>query len=509
MTINLRRAKSATRRAALLLALCLVLLLRTGHASADTLPLQQARQAGHEQYVQLMQRVDQAFGKLQPQVIKPAQGYLAHPYLIPAGYYQDMWDWDGFFIGYHLENAGQPQYLKWWVLNFAKAVDDKGYVAGRITTQGPSPVFGTFTIKPFLAQGALLAAQGLDDYAWIVPIYAKLKRVIEYRETVAFDTHYGLFYWENAGESGADNSVVLSNDPKRENSIIAADMNTWQLREYLAMSHIAGKLGHRRDETMYQVKAAKLRRNMLKYLWYPADESFWNIVRSTGKPVKRVSFQNFVPLIQGIVPKQDGRAMIKRYLWNEQYMLTAYGLRSLSVQDPDYTNQNMIVPYSNWRGPIWIVANYLYAVALKRYGFAPEARQLAYMMGELTLNDIRENGTMHEDYDADTGAPLAPTPRQSRGHLLGFVGWDLLVQDMLHGAVSGQWPELSLSDHDAGIQRTDEPPRATAQSVGLPESAFAQCHARRSGCASVLKVIALKSSAAGLNSRVVGVPEWF
>ena len=42
--------------------------------------------------------------KLAPQTIHPAEGAIKYPYLIPAGYYPQMWDWDGFFIGVHWAN---------------------------------------------------------------------------------------------------------------------------------------------------------------------------------------------------------------------------------------------------------------------------------------------------------------------------------------------------------------------------------------------------------------------
>jgi alpha,alpha-trehalase len=51
------------------------------------------------------------FGRLQPQVIRPAEGYLKYPYLIPAGFYKQMWDWDGFFMGNHLASIGKKKKL--------------------------------------------------------------------------------------------------------------------------------------------------------------------------------------------------------------------------------------------------------------------------------------------------------------------------------------------------------------------------------------------------------------
>jgi len=72
----------------------------------------------------------------------------------------------------------------------------------------------------------------------------------------------------------------------------------------------------------------------------------------------------------------------------------------------------MIDPYSNWQGPIWINTNYLYFLALKRYGFDDEAAQLAGILGRLVLADIHRWGSMHECYHAETGEGLAPTAEQ-------------------------------------------------------------------------------------------------
>jgi hypothetical protein len=53
-------------------------------------------------------------------------------------------------------------------------------------------------------------------------------------------------------------------------------------------------------------------------------------------------------------------------------------------------------------------------------------------LAEVLHKDIAKWGSMHEDHDAETGAGLAPTPEQSRGgKFAGFVGWNLLGEDML------------------------------------------------------------------------------
>ena len=403
---------------------------------------------------QLYQNLSREFDKLRPQVIMPADGYLENPYMIPAGFYKQMWDWDGFFIGNHLAslNPENGKYLMYWALNFIKSIDSTGYIAGCITTNGPRPIFGRFAIKPFLSQGAYFASESMGDYSWLESHYPALKQVILNREAFQKDKETGLFFWEIAMQSGADNNPALNyfqDDPK---SYLACDINTWQYREYVAMARIAEKLGQAEDVNYYTARANTLKNHIVQLLWFDEDQTFYNIERQTKEPKKCVSFSNFIPLIEDFISEEDGAAMITRYLLNEKHMLAPYGLRSLSAADPEYNNKNVIIPFSNWQGPVWPIANYLYSIALVNYGFEDEATRLAAHMGKLLLDDIYAYGSMHENYHADTGAPLAPTAEQSEnGIFTGFVGWNLLTQNMLQGATGGEWLLLQLKK-DRAIQ---------------------------------------------------------
>ncbi len=386
-----------------------------------------------------LDQVSSAYAKLEPQSIRPAEGFIKYDYLIPAGYYKQMWDWDGFFIGSHLAQQGKPQYLKYWVLDFAGAIDQDGYVAGCITTKGPRPLMGRFAMKPFLAQGAVIASEGLNDYSWVKPIWENMRKVITYREQTQFDPKYGLFFWENAISSGADNNVALTNDPKDKSAILATDISTFQYREYQAMAKLADNLGYKDEADEYRKKASALKAAMLQRMWFADEAMFYNIRRDTGKPVKRISYSSFVPLIADILPGASAKQMITRYMLNKDFMLAPYGVRSLSKQDPEYNNAAIIVPYSNWQGPIWINANYMNYISLKKYGFNKEAAELSDILGRMVVADINKWGSMHEDYDAETGAGLAPTPEQSENHVFsGFVGWNLLAQDMLQCEAKGK-----------------------------------------------------------------------
>ena len=374
------------------------------------------------------------FAKLAPQTVRPAEGFIQHPYLIPAGYYNQMWDWDGFFIGLHWTNQdpADAKYLRDWAVSFASSADAHGYVAGCITPKGPRPLFGKFAMKPFLAQGALFAAQTLHDYEWIRPVWPAMQRIAEYRKSTQYDAKWGLWFWDNAMQSGADNNAALTNDPKDRSAILAVDASVYAMREYAAMAAIATKLGDTTAARSYREQASATRHAILSKLWLPDEAIFLNRRRDNGAWIRVINWTGFLPLVDGLLSPADAKRVITRHLLNPAEMRSEYGFRSLSKADPAYNNEAIINPYSNWRGPIWINANFLHWIALRRYGYKDEAHWLAVTLARELHRDIEKWGSMHEDYSAETGEGLAPTVGQSPGgKFAGFVGWNLLALDML------------------------------------------------------------------------------
>lgn len=405
-----------------------------------------ARAADKNDMKATYEELKSVFDELSQRTIHPAEGYLKYPYLIPAGYYTQMWDWDGFFIGNYFCSKGKPEYLKYWALNLIEGVDSKGYVSGCATTKGPRPIFGDFSMKPFLAQGVLFASEGLNDFQWIRPYYDKLKLTIRYREETQRDGKTGLYFWQNAMQSGADNNVALNYFTEDKRSFLACDASTLQAREYEAMAVIASRLGNDEESGQFMRKAMQLRDAINRYLWCDSDKTYYNVDRETGAFYKRISYSNFWPLFDRIASKADGRAMIRRYLIDARHMKSRYGFRSLSLQDPDYNNRNMINPFSNWQGPIWMVANYVDAIILKHYGFEKEVEWVAETLGKMLISDYKECGSLHECYDAETGAPLAPadTYVDADGKFIGFVSWNLCIENIFQGLVDGRWMTLLI-----------------------------------------------------------------
>jgi alpha,alpha-trehalase len=254
-----------------------------------------------------------------------------------------------------------------------------------------------------------------------------MQRVVSYRERTQYDSKWGLWFWDNAMQSGADNNAALTNDPKDRSAILAVDSSVYAMREYLAMAVLARKLGDPKAARAYGQRALATRRAILRQLWSAKDAMFWNRRRDTGEVIRVIDWTGFLPLVDGLLSRGEGRRMIRLHLLNAAEMRSEFGFRSLAKSDKAYNNDAIIDPYSNWRGPIWINANFLDWIALRRYGFPAESRWLAVALAGALHLDIAKWSSMHEDYSAETGEGLAPTVAQSPGgKFAGFVGWNLL-----------------------------------------------------------------------------------
>ncbi len=246
--------------------------------------------------------IEKKFSEINHKVIQPAEGYLKYPYLIPAGYYKQMWDWDGFFMANHFISQDKPEYMQYWALNLLEGVDEEGYVSGCATTKGPRPIFGKFSMKPFLSQGVYFASIKMNDFTWVEEYYESLMKVLEYRDQTQLDKEYGLYFWDNAMQSGADNNPALNYFWQEDHrSYLAPDVSTFQLKEILAQSKIAEALGKEEDATILQAKADKLEKAINKYLWCEEDQIYYTVDRETGDFYRHISYSSFIPLIQKIL----------------------------------------------------------------------------------------------------------------------------------------------------------------------------------------------------------------
>ena len=366
-------------------------------------------------------------------VVKPPKGILKHQYLVPAGPYFQLFDWDMYFMGVALSYDGVGEPVADSVKDFLEFVDEyanwPGYTPREIA---PDALWALpEQCKPFLAQAAVRASRTMGDYRWLLEPngsskktnYAKLADTLRFWENTRRAPD-GFFVWYDGVESGVDNNPAVSDNPSQVTE--GVDLQCYIYREYQAMAVLAEKLGKHDDAEKYKAKADDLENRVREKMWSEADGMFLNIDSRSGHFVNIKTWTNFVPLWAGIATRSQAERMIADHVLNSREFWCDYGLRTLAPGEPLYNPRS-----GYWRGPVWVISNYLVMHGLMRYGHLAEARQLAERTVNLLTDDIRKTGGMNENYDPDNGAPAAG------GH---FLSWNLLAEHMEEEAADGSDP---------------------------------------------------------------------
>ena len=409
------------------------------------------------------------------------KGVLKHPYLVPAGPYNQEWDWDSLFLGVATLEWGSRAYLEGSMLNFLAATNvSNGNVTGCLTPTLPTVCsssskeheVGLRHAKPLIIQGAWLAARAPGGSS---RAFAPYRRQME--ALLAFwdrpprrDAQTGLRTWHDQMESGADN-CVLSRCPSARSAcwtegqaytLASADVMVYLQREHVAYARFldawaaedelldaetratggkthgaleqAPKVEKRAAAAHHRRAADALTRTLNERLWRADLGYHMAINTSTRAAIEAKTYVLALPLWAGLVNASQAAAIARTLA--SPTMLSAVGLRSSSADDPRYSNADIIVPYSNWRGPMWVNANALACYGLMRYGFRKLALDIAHRVTDTLARDLRASGQWHEAYSTADGAPLAAP---------GFLSWDTLSAELLPNLMRGLDP-LSLED---------------------------------------------------------------
>ncbi|MGA3328949.1 MAG: trehalase family glycosidase [Terriglobia bacterium] len=378
--------------------------------------------------VELAQLIKQY--KYKESTVRPPQGLLKYEYLVPGGKYSRLFDWDMNFIGVALSYDGKGMELAHSVQDFLLFTDvsdaRRGWTPREITPEAPEAL--PQMCKPFLAQAALRATRTMGNINWLRDHYGALASPLQFWET-ARRANDGLFRWFNGGESGVDNNPAVSSYPTDVTE--GVDLQCYLYREYVAMAILSRKLGHTTQGGEFQQQADDLKRLIQQKMWSEADGIFLNIDSRTGQFVRIKSWTNFVPLWAGVATREQAQRMIRQHLLNPGEFWAPSGIRTLAADEPLYDPQS-----GYWRGPVWVVSNYLLMHGLMNYGFQREAREIAAKTVSLLLRDLLVHGCMSENYQPETGEPA----RCER-----LVGWNLLAEHMQEEAQTGSDP-TNLTD---------------------------------------------------------------
>lgn len=377
--------------------------------------------------------------------------------------------WDAAFAGVGVLPFGGAPYLVGSMRNFLELADAEGAVPGCLTPAGASTTLAH--AKPVIIWSLWLAARSTGDVVSLAPLADKMRALLRFWDMSRSDARTGLVVWYDTMECGADDlpwaRVASKHTPAWDESRDAYALAAPDAHTFLAMEHRAFALfleawGGAPDEVrLHRARARAIMRAMNEHLWRWEDDGDAAPAALAGAapvvapsaarglyvaydvkertPLVRRTYQAAWPLWQGMAPSNAARdAAIATILSPDLW--AAHGIRSTSNLDPAYTLQDVITPYSNWRGPVWINVNIVLAYTLASCGKTTEALELGRRLVAMLARDIRARGGMHECYDGDSGEPLASAS-------LNFLSWNCLAASLLENLEAGVNPFL-LGDED-------------------------------------------------------------
>ena len=345
----------------------------------------------HEENVRLVQEHVRVRG---PDVVKEPAGILPYRYMIPSGYYQQMWCWDTAFMG-----AGSLQslphaaaYLADAMKNYLHLTSADGDIPGCVTPKGFSPTLRH--AKPVLIWAAYCAARASGDFTQFAPFLPQMEALLAYWDAGRrFDAATGLHVWFDVMECGADDAPWYEpasghtpgwTEEKDAYRVAAPDLQTFLVREHRALALFRRRWAEAADAAVagaaaapgssaaaaaaalppdvaaaiarHDAKVASLTHALNAHLWHWADEAAGEgyyvayDVRARAQ-LRARTYQAAWPLWEHLAPSRAHADAAVRAIMAPD-LRCASGVRSTSSAHPLYSNTNMITPYSNWRGPV-------------------------------------------------------------------------------------------------------------------------------------------------------------
>lgn len=397
-------------------------------------------------------------------MLRAEGGAFKYPFITPGSdqYPDILWDWDSWLSNVALrqillekaspeEKAKALRHEQGSVLNYLNYGGFDGWVpiilqrksGTRKELMAQADTYATNMHKPCLAQhAAFLTKLDGGDAEWLREGMYHLQSFVNRYKNHQRHAATGLYFWNDDMAIGVDNDPSTYMRPAKSSGSIF--LNCLMYRELLALVYLCERLNLGEIATLYQRDADELKAAVQKHCWDERDGFFYsvdlNLLPYEAKPfsadpsiklhagyprdydclIQRIDvWSGFLPMWAEIATPEQAKRMLARYQ-DERTFNAPYGVRTLSKLEKMYNVRGSGNP-SLWTGPIWGVSNYLVWRGLVKYGFEPEARELADKTIKLFARDFERFGGLHEYYLPDTGEPVLNR---------GFQNWNYLVLNM-------------------------------------------------------------------------------
>ncbi|MEI8093850.1 MAG: trehalase family glycosidase [Spirochaetales bacterium] len=254
------------------------------------------------------------------------------------------------------------------------------------------------------------------------------------RETSGQPDPFQLFFFEDCGSSGMDDSPRTPRNPEAGAYFDWIDLSAQMALSYRMLANMAAQLDQKAKAEAWARRGAEIGALVNDELWCAADR-FYHDRMLPRNFVSAKTIAGFWPLVAGYCPAERVDDLVG-HLENRAEFARSIPVPSLAADDPNYRGDGVF-----WRGGVWAPANYMVLQGLAHCGRREVAHRIArrYLEGLVRVHDVNEPHTLWENVAPDLDRPgLKPYgPGTSKPD---FVGW------------SGLGPISMLIEHVLGLE---------------------------------------------------------
>ncbi len=173
----------------------------------------------------------------------------------------------------------------------------------------------------------------------------------------------------NQGWKDSYDGVTFVSGQIAEPPIALAEIQGYVYAAYLARAHLALERDDEEAARHWSARASALKREFNRAFWLPAQGYFALGLDADKRPIDALGSNMGHCLWTGIVDR-DKAASVAEHLVSRP-MFTGFGIRTLATSAAAYN------PMSYHNGSVWPHDNAICAAGLMRYGFVPQAQQVA------------------------------------------------------------------------------------------------------------------------------------
>jgi glycogen debranching enzyme len=173
----------------------------------------------------------------------------------------------------------------------------------------------------------------------------------------------------NQGWKDSFDGITFASGQIAEPPIALAEVQGYVYAAYLARAHFARERGEAGAARHWSEKARALKREFNRAFWLPGRGYFALGLDREKRPIDALGSNMGHCLWTGIVDR-DKAASVAEHLTSRP-MFTGFGIRTLATSMAAYN------PMSYHNGSVWPHDNAICAAGLMRYGFVPQAQQVA------------------------------------------------------------------------------------------------------------------------------------